>query len=71
MQRTPDRLVLSYGDREPKTRNERMRTVGECTTRLAAFYAEKGIPTAFSVRLGGHFDRVEETIADGLYRLYR
>ena len=70
LRQRPEMIILSYGDREPGTRNERMRTVGLCTERLAVFYAEKGIPTQFSVRPGGHFDRVEETIADGLNSLY-
>ena len=67
--KTPDRLYLSLGDREPNTRHPLMRTVGERTEALAAFYAAAGIPTAFEWNPGGHFTDPGSRTARALFAL--
>lgn len=67
----PVRLYLSYGDREPKTRNPRMRTVGVCTEELAAYYGSIGIPTITEVNPGGHFDEPGKRLAKGICAILR
>ena len=52
---SPDRLYLSLGDKEHKTRNPHMKTVRTCTEELAAYCRSRNIPTEFRLNPGNHF----------------
>lgn len=62
----PERLYLSLGDRESRTRNPSMKTVQTCTEQLAAFYEEKGIKTVFRLNPGNHFQEADRRSALGI-----
>lgn len=53
--RRPDRVYLSLGNREDKTRSRIMRCVRQNTEEIAAFYTRQGIDTVFELNPGGHF----------------
>ncbi|MBQ3663159.1 MAG: alpha/beta hydrolase [Clostridia bacterium] len=69
MQRKPDRLYLSLGDREPRTKNPQMKTVGEKTEELVSYYRCQGIDTTFEWNPGNHFKDPELRIAKGIAAL--
>lgn len=61
---TPERLYLSLGDQECRTRNPVLRTVQEDTEALCALFRQRGIPTEFRLNPGNHFkDTVQRTAA--------
>ena len=51
----PERLYLSLGDQEARTRNPVMATVQDNTEKLAALYRSRGINTVFELNPGNHF----------------
>ena len=55
MQRKPDRLYLSLGDKEAKTRHSVLRTVQENTEALAEHYRSLGLPVTWELNPGNHF----------------
>ena len=61
--RQPDRVFLSVGDREARTRNPMLRPVEENTRALAEQCAGQGIATAFELNPGGHFQQPVERTA--------
>lgn len=64
MKRLPDRLYLSLGDQESKTRNLYLKTVRERTEAIHAFYRQKGIETVYRLNPGNHFqDGIQRTAA--------
>ncbi len=67
--RTPDRLYFSLGDKEPRTRNPLMQTVGEKTEELVRHYRGQGIDTTFEWNPGNHFKDPELRIAKGIAAL--
>ena len=66
MQRRPDRLYLSLGNKEDKTRNPYMKTVRQNTEALFRFFREQGIPAEFRLHPGGHYQRPAERTAAGI-----
>lgn len=60
----PARIYLSLGDREERTKNQRLRPVGEATRAASARFALLGIETRFEMNPGNHF-------ADPVPRLIR
>lgn len=62
----PSCLYLSLGDRESRTRQPLMKTVGTCTGAMARHSEELGIPTFFEYNPGNHFQHPEERIAKGI-----
>ena len=62
-------LVLSLGDREPRSKNPRMAAVGPATEALLADWAK--IPVRFWWESGGHFAGPEERTARGIAALCR
>ncbi len=54
----PDRAYLSLGDREEKAKNPRMQTVRAATEEAAQIIARQGVPCAFELNPGGHFQDV-------------
>ncbi len=64
MKVSPERLYLSLGSKECKTRNPYLKTVQEHTEAIKAFYTKKGIDTVFCVNPGNHYkDAVSRTAA--------
>lgn len=61
-----EKIYLSLGDRESRTRNRLMRPVGEITEELAAFYREKGIKTKYELNPGNHFTEEDRRVAAGI-----
>ena len=64
--RVPERVYVSVGDREARTRNPRMQPVEENTRQLAAWYAEQGIETCFELNPGNHFQDPAGRMARGI-----
>ena len=65
-ERRPDRLYLSLGNKEDKTRNPYMKTVRQNTESLFRFFREQGIPAEFRLHPGGHYQRPAERTAAGI-----
>ena len=66
MKRRPDRLYLSLGDKEAKTRNPYMKTVRENTEAIAAYYKAAGLQVTWELNPGNHFRDAELRIAKGI-----
>ncbi|MCI8630772.1 MAG: alpha/beta hydrolase [Firmicutes bacterium] len=66
LKRVPEKVYLSLGDKEKKTRNQRMATVEECTQTAAGIFRDAGSETLFELNAGGHFDDEVERIVKGL-----
>ena len=66
MKRKPDRLYLSLGDKEAKTRNQYLKTVQENTELIAEHYREAGIDVTFEMNPGNHFRDAELRSAKGI-----
>ena len=64
--RPPQRVYLSLGDREAKTRHPVMRAVEENTLRLAALYRQQGIDTVYESNPGNHFTDCDLRAAKGI-----
>lgn len=64
--RIPDKAYFSLGDREKKTRNQRMAAVEDCTAFAAELFKTAGAETIFELVAGGHFDDETERILKGL-----
>lgn len=66
----PERIVLSLGDREGKTRHPVLHTVEENTIELVKSYREAGSPVSFHWNVGNHFTdpagRLAKAIAEML-----
>ena len=69
LQRKPDFLYFSLGDKESLTRNELMKTVAEKTGLLYTHYQGLGINCAFEMNPGNHFTEPERRLAKGICRL--
>lgn len=66
MRKKPDRLYLSLGDRECRTKNPYLRTVQERTELIADFCKKEGIDTVFRMNQGNHFQNGVQRTADGI-----
>lgn len=66
MSRIPDRLYMSLGDREARTRNPVLKTVQDNTEYLAGYYRDKGINTIFELNDGNHFKDAALRSAKGI-----
>jgi hypothetical protein len=69
--RSPDRLYLSLGDRESRTRNPVMAAVEENTRALAALYRARGLDCVFELNPGNHFRDPELRLAKGIAEICR
>ena len=69
MRRRPERLYLSLGDREGRTKNPVMKPVEENTRLLSDWYQSIGIPTVLEMNPGGHFRDVQGRMARGIARM--
>lgn len=66
MQRKPERLYLSIGDKEGHSRNEVLRSVVEKTEFLSNVYQQRGIRCTFELNSGNHFQEPEMRLAKGI-----
>ena len=55
MKRTPDRIYLSLGDKEARTRQPLMKTVQENTEKIASYYESLGYDVTWELNPGNHF----------------
>jgi len=62
----PERLYMSLGDREAKTRNPGLKAVQDNTEYLAGYYRDKGIETVFELNEGNHFKDAALRSAKGI-----
>lgn len=60
-----ERVYLSLGDREEKTRNKAMAPVGDRIREIHALLRERGIPCCLEWNQGNHFVDLEERMAKG------
>ena len=67
--RTPDRLYLSLGDREAKTKNPLLKTVQDHTEALAAHYQAMGMNVHYELNPGNHFRDAALRSAKGIAAL--
>ena len=66
MKRIPDRVYLSLGDREAKTRNPVLKTVQENTEAIAEHYRSLGIDVTWELNPGNHFKDAALRSAKGI-----
>lgn len=66
IKRTPDKLYLSLGDKEAKTKNTVLKTVQGSTEALAAYYKELGINVTWELNSGNHFKDAALRSAKGI-----
>ena len=66
MKKAPEKIYLSLGDKEAKTRNPLMQKVQENTEALAEYYGQLGIDVDFEMNPGNHFRDVELRCAKGI-----
>ena len=64
--RRPDRLYLSLGDRESRTRNPVMAAVEENTRALYELYRARGLACTFELNPGNHFRDPALRLAKGI-----
>lgn len=66
MKRKPERLYLSLGDKEARTRNQYMKDVQENTESIAGHFREVGIDVTFEMNPGNHFSDAALGSAKGI-----
>ena len=66
MKKTPEKIYLSLGDREAKTRNPLLRTVQENTESLAEYFKCLGIDVVYELNPGNHFKNAALRTAKGI-----
>lgn len=64
--RLPDRLYFSLGDKESKTRNTLLKTVGENTQAIYSYYRSQGVHTVFELNPGNHYNQAARRTAKGI-----
>ncbi len=62
----PEKLYLSLGDKESKTRNKIMEPVERNTTELHEYYSSLGINTVFELNPDNHFQNPAGRLANGI-----
>ncbi len=66
MKKQPEKLYLSLGDREAKTRNRTLMTVQENTEALIKHYRSLGIDVTWELNPGNHFKDAAIRSAKGI-----
>ena len=66
MKRTPEKLYLSLGDKEAKTRNPYLKTVQENTEAAVQLYRDRGLDVTWELNPGNHFRDAELRSAKGI-----
>ena len=67
----PDRIYLSLGDAEAKTRNPVLKTVQKNTEELAEYYRSLGMDVTYELNPGNHFRDPELRSAKGILAILR
>ncbi len=67
--KTPDRIYLSLGESEAKTRDKNLAPVRKNTEKLAKIYKTQTIPTIFELNPGNHFTETVLRTAKGIKNL--
>lgn len=62
----PDRIYLSLGDKEKKTRHPLLKTVQDNTEAIAKHYRQLGIDVTFALNPGSHFKDIDLRSARGI-----
>jgi len=62
----PTKVYLSLGAREKKTKNVIMKTIETETIAVKEFLIQQNIPLKFELNPGGHFNDVNQRIAQGI-----
>ena len=62
----PEKLYLSLGDREARTRNQVMATVEQNTGALFDYYKSLGVEAVFEMNPGNHFRDAAQRMAKGI-----
>lgn len=65
----PEKLYLSIGDKESKTRHPILQTMQENTEDLLEYFKSMGIETTYEVNSGNHFQDVNLRCAKGILEL--
>ena len=66
MNKLPDKLYLSLGDKEARTRNQLLRTVQDNTEALAEYFGSLGIDVKCELNPGNHFKDAAARSAKGI-----
>ena len=66
MQRRPDKIYLSLGDQEARSRNRLLKSVQENTENILTHYRELGLDVTWELNPGNHFRDAELRIAKGI-----
>ena len=66
MKRAPEKLYLSLGDKEAKTRNPYLKTVQENTEAAVQLYRDRGLDVTWELNPGNHFRDAEKRSAKGI-----
>lgn len=66
MKRKPDRIYLSLGNKEARTRNRYLKVVQENTERIAGHFREEGIDVTLEMNPGNHFKDAALRSAKGI-----
>ncbi len=64
--RTPETAYLSLGDRESRTKNPTLRSVGDCMERLHDHFERQGISTTLERNPGNHYVDAAGRLARGI-----
>ena len=71
MKSLPEKLYLSIGDKESKTRHPILKSMQENTEELLKHFKSKGIETTYEINSGNHFQDVNLRCAKGILELLR
>ena len=66
MRKKPERIYLSLGDKEARTRNQYMKAVQENTESIAEHFRNAGIDVTFEMNPGNHFKDASFRSAKGI-----
>ena len=66
MKKTPDRIYLSLGDTEAKTKNLTLKTVQNSTEEIFEHYKSLGVDVAWELNPGNHFKNAALRTAKGI-----
>ena len=66
MKRKPEKIYLSLGDKEARTRNQYLKLVQENTESIGEHFREAGIDVTFEMNPGNHFRDAELRSAKGI-----
>lgn len=65
----PEKLYLSIGDKESKTRHPILKTMQENTEELLGYFRSLEIPCKYELNPGNHFQDVNLRCAKGILEL--